>query len=80
MRKIPPSRYQRPNEVDRQIKEKQSMADGLPAGDRRQKLLIEIARLKTYADMKRWIGSEAAVQGFLPTIENDSTPIKAKSG
>ena len=54
MKKIPAARYQSPNEVERQIKEKQSMADALPPGDTKQRLLIEIARLRTYADIKRW--------------------------
>src|SRR5215210_2664929 len=54
MKKIPAARYQSPNEVDRQIKEKQAMADALPPGDTKQKLLIETARLRTYADIKRW--------------------------
>jgi hypothetical protein len=33
------------------------MADALPPGETKQKLLIEIARLKTYADVKRWASS-----------------------
>lgn len=55
MKKIPATRYQTPTEVERQITEKQSMADALPAGDTKQSLLIEIARLRNYADIKRWM-------------------------
>jgi hypothetical protein len=54
MKKIPSARYHGPNEVERQIREKQSMADALPAGQTKQRLLTEIARLRNYSDIKRW--------------------------
>jgi hypothetical protein len=60
MKKIPAVRYQTPSEIDRQIKEKQSMADALPTGGTKQELLIEIARLKNYADIKRWVAPTSA--------------------
>ena len=59
MKKIPVARYQGPAEVDRQIAEKQCMADALPAGDTKRKLLIEVARLKHYAEVKRWVESQS---------------------
>jgi hypothetical protein len=44
--------------LDRQISEKLALAEALPPGESRQKLLIEVGRLRIYAEMKR--GSERA--------------------
>jgi hypothetical protein len=49
MKRVPFAIYRSTSEIDRQVKEKQSMADALPPGDTRQKLLNEIARLKNYS-------------------------------
>jgi len=47
MRKIPTTRYRSADEIEREIRQKQSMADALPGGDSKRKLLIEVAQLKT---------------------------------
>ena len=46
MKTISATRYEISNEIERQIKEKQAMADALPAEDTKQRILIEIARLR----------------------------------
>ena len=62
MRKIPPARYRSAEEIEREIRQKQSMADALPGGDSKQKLLIEVAQLKSYAEAKRWVASKSAIR------------------
>jgi hypothetical protein len=56
MKKIPKAVYPSTQELDRQISEKLALAEALPPGASKQRLLIEVGRLRIYADMKR--GSE----------------------
>jgi hypothetical protein len=58
MKKIRKAVYPSILELDRQISEKLAVAEALPPGESRQKLLIEVGRLRIYAEMKR--GSERA--------------------
>lgn len=53
MHKIPKTIYLTPDEIDSRIAEREAQAGGLPAGQIRQQLREEIARLHIYADMKR---------------------------
>jgi hypothetical protein len=54
MRKIPKATYQTPEEVYRRIQALQAHADEMQPGNARQSVLVETAKLRAYADMKRW--------------------------
>lgn len=54
MRKIPIATYQTPEEVYARIDELQAQADATQPGMARQSILVDIAKLRAYADMKRW--------------------------
>jgi hypothetical protein len=56
MKAIRPTTYQTVEEVDEIIRLREAEADLLPPGAGRQSVLIEIARLRAYADVKRWLG------------------------
>jgi hypothetical protein len=45
--------YQNPEEIEAVIKEREAEAAMLPPGMTRQSVLIDVARLRSYADMKR---------------------------
>jgi hypothetical protein len=49
----PKNVYLTPDEIDARIVEREAQAEPMPAGRIRQQLQEEIARLRTYADMKR---------------------------
>ena len=53
MKPIPKVLYQTPEEVDEAIKEREADAALLPPGAARQSVLVDVARLRSYADMKR---------------------------
>ena len=57
MRKIPNAIYQTPAELDARIEKRLEEARRLPPGEPRQTILKEVARLRMYADAKRWIKS-----------------------
>jgi hypothetical protein len=57
MRKLAKAIYLSPAEIDQLVKEREAEADALPDGEERQAILEEIARLRMYADAKRWIES-----------------------
>ena len=57
MKKIPRATYQTAEELEQRIKAREADAARLPAGEPRQSVLKEIARLRAYADIKRWIAS-----------------------
>jgi hypothetical protein len=59
MRKIPKTEYQTPEQLAERIKDRELEAALLPPGAARQSVLIEIARLRAYADVKRWLTSES---------------------
>lgn len=65
MKRIPKATYQSPEEVEHIIKLREADAALLAPGPSRQSVLKEIARLRAYAHMKRWIDSPtpAARQG-----------------
>ena len=52
--KNPACHISNPEEVEVAIKELQAKADATPPGSARQSILIDIAKLRAYADMKRW--------------------------
>jgi hypothetical protein len=53
MKKIPIVTYQTPEELDVRIKQREAEAAALPPGGSRQSILVEVARLRSYAEMKR---------------------------
>jgi hypothetical protein len=58
MKKIPNANYQTPEEIAGRIKDRELEAALLPPGAGRQSVLVEIAKLRAYADVKRWLRSE----------------------
>lgn len=59
MKKIPKVEYQTPEQLAARIRERESEAELLPPGTARQSVLIEVAQLRAYADVKRWLASAA---------------------
>ena len=55
MKKIPKATYQTPQELEERIREREFEAALLPPGTARQSVLIEVAQLRAYASMKRWL-------------------------
>jgi hypothetical protein len=55
MKAVKPTTYQTVEEVETLVRTRLAEADLLPSGDERQSMLIEIARLRAYADIKRWL-------------------------
>ena len=57
MKKIPKATYQTAEELDSRIKAREADAAGPPSGEARQSILKEIAQLRAYADVKRWLAT-----------------------
>jgi hypothetical protein len=57
MKKIPKANYQTPEQLADRIKDRELEAALLPPGTARQSVLIEVAKLRAYADVKRWLAS-----------------------
>lgn len=57
MRKIPRATYQTPDELHGIIALRRAEAFTLPPGPARQSILIEVAKLQAYADMKRRVAT-----------------------
>lgn len=55
MKAIRPTTYQTVEEVEEVVRLRQAEADLLPSGAEKQSVLIGIARLRAYADIKRWL-------------------------
>ena len=55
MKKIPRANYQTAEELDARIKAREAEAASLPSGEARQSILKEVAQLRAYADVKRWL-------------------------
>ena len=53
MKKIPVVTYQTPEEIEAVIAQREEGLKLLPAGQVKQRALEEVARLKSYAEMKR---------------------------
>ncbi len=53
MKKIPEAIYKSPEEIEAVAKEREAEAVLLPAGKMRQSVLMDAARLRSYAEMKR---------------------------
>jgi hypothetical protein len=61
MKKIPKANYETPEQLAERIRHREVEAQQLLPGPARQSALIEIAKLRAYADVKRWLGSAARV-------------------
>jgi hypothetical protein len=57
MKKIPKVTYQTPEQIAQRIKERELEASLLPPGAAKQSVLIEVAKLRAYADVKRWLSA-----------------------
>jgi hypothetical protein len=57
MKRIPKPNYMTADEVDRRVEERAADAHALPDGPARQAILKEVARLRMYAEAKRWTES-----------------------
>lgn len=55
MKAVRPTTYQTVEEVEGIVKLREAEAGLLPPGVEKQSVLIEIARLRAYADVKRWL-------------------------
>jgi hypothetical protein len=59
MKKIPKAKYETADQLAERIRARELEAQNLPPGAARQSVLIEIAQLRAYADVKRWVRSAA---------------------
>jgi hypothetical protein len=55
MKQLPKATYQTPDELELRIKQREAEASKMPPGTARQSILVEIAQLRAYADVKRWL-------------------------
>jgi hypothetical protein len=61
VRPIPKITYKTPEELAELIREREAEAAMLPPGMTRQSVLIEVARLRSYAELKRaFVGPQSA--------------------
>jgi len=54
MKAIKPTTYQTVDEVEAIVREREAEADLLPSGAEKQAVLLEVAKLRAYAQVKRW--------------------------
>jgi len=59
MNNIPKVTYETPDQLAERIRARELEVEQLPSGTVRQSALIEIAKLRAYADEKRWLSSYA---------------------
>ncbi|MDQ8729181.1 hypothetical protein [Bradyrhizobium sp. LHD-71] len=57
MKKIPKANYPTREDIAERIKARECEASRLPPGPARQSILIEVAKLRAYAEVKRWLRS-----------------------
>jgi hypothetical protein len=51
--------HKTPEEIDHAIKEREAAAELLPPGTTKESVLVDVARLRSYAEMKRLLASPA---------------------
>lgn len=59
VKEMPKANYETPEQLAARIKERELDASLLPLGAARQSVLIEVAKLRAYADVKRWLASDS---------------------
>jgi hypothetical protein len=74
MKKIPKAVYETSEQLAERIRLRQLEAEQLPPGGARQSVLVEIAQLRAYADVKRWLGSAASGPRGLSRAGSRSAP------
>ena len=57
MKHLPKATYRTPAQIAERIKDRELEAAMLPPGTARQSVLIEVAKLRAYADVKRWLAT-----------------------
>jgi hypothetical protein len=62
MKKIPQATYETVALLQARISAREADAASLPAGEARQSILKEVAQLRAYADIKRWLSASAAAK------------------
>ena len=60
MKKIPKATYQTPEELQDEIKKRETAIGLLEEGELKQKLRVQLAQLQTYAEMKQWVSGSHA--------------------
>ena len=55
MKAIKPTTYQTIEELEALVRLREEEAELLPSGPDKQTVLLEIARLRAHADVKRWL-------------------------
>jgi hypothetical protein len=63
MKRIPQVKYKSPEEIEAAIRQREAEAMSLPPGATRQSILVEVAKLRAYADVKRWVASPTSKSG-----------------
>ena len=63
MKRIPHATYRTPEEIEAKARAREADASSLPHGQERQSILIEVAKLRAYAEVKRWVASPTAKSG-----------------
>jgi hypothetical protein len=54
MRKIPKAIYKTAKELQDEVEKRQTAISLLPDGEVKQQLVIQLAQLRVYAEMKQW--------------------------
>jgi hypothetical protein len=60
MKKLPKATYKTAEELQDEIRKREVAIDLLDEGEVKQKLRVQLAQLRTYADMKRWVSAPAS--------------------
>lgn len=78
MKKIPKVTYETPEQLAERIRDREREAALLPPGAARQSVLIEIAKLRAYADVKRWLASASPGGSATGRERSDACPTMRK--
>ena len=63
MKRIPHAIYSTPENIEAKARAREAEAMSLPPGVPRQSILIEVAQLRAYAEVKRWVASLTSKSG-----------------
>jgi hypothetical protein len=61
LKKIPKASYETPEQLDARIHAREAEAALSPPGPVRQAILVEVAQLKAYAEVQRWVTGAPSV-------------------
>ena len=68
MKALRPTTYQTVDEVDAIVREREAEAELLPSGAEKQAVLLAIAKLRAYAEVKRWLAEHPREPSTLVTL------------